>query len=96
MAVRFMREAWALLSRGAGDVICCEARVESVGAVLSFGAGGEKNWGVGAVLARAAEDRLRWDAWMVFIWVTGAILRGGAVFSCGAGGGGVTSEEVFS
>lgn len=94
--MRFMREAWVLLSRGAGDVICCKAEVESVGAVLSFGAGGEKNWGVGAVLATAAGDRLRWEAWMVFIWVTGAMLGGGAVFSCGAGGGEVTREKVFS
>lgn len=51
---------------------------------------------MGAVLPRAAADRLRWEAWMVFIWVTGAIVRGGAVFSCGAGGGEVTSEEVLS
>ena len=41
MAVRFMREAWVLLRRGAGDVICCKDGVESAGAVLSFGAGGE-------------------------------------------------------
>lgn len=94
--MRFMREAWVLLSRGAGDVICCKAGVESVGAVLSFGARGEKELGVGAALARAAGDRLRWEAWMVFIWVTGAMLRGGAVCSCGAGGGEVTSEGVFS
>lgn len=67
MAVRFMREAWVLLSRAAG---------ESVGAVLSFGAGGRKELGAGAALARAAGDRLRWEAWMVFIWVTGALLGG--------------------
>lgn len=53
-----MREAWVLLSRGVGDVSCCKAGVGSVGAVVSFGAAGEKNWGVGAVLARAAGDRL--------------------------------------
>lgn len=41
MAVRFMREAWVLLSRGVGDVICGMASGESVGMVLSFGAGGE-------------------------------------------------------
>lgn len=91
-----MREAWVLLSRGAGDVICCEAEVGSVGAVLSFGAGGGKNWGEGAGLERAAGVRLMWEAWMVFIWVTGAELKGGAVFSSGAGGGEVTREEVFS
>lgn len=85
-----------LLSRGAGDMTCCEARVESVEVVLSLGAGGEKNWVVGAVLARAAGDRLRWEAWMVFIWVTGAKLRGGAVLSCGTGGGEVTNEEVLN
>lgn len=90
-----MREAWVLLSRGVGDVSCCMAGVGSVGAIVSFGAGGEKNWGVGAVLARAAGDRLMWEAWMVFIWVIGATLGGGAVFSCGAGGGEVTREEVF-
>lgn len=39
--MRFMREAWVLLRRAAGDVICC--KVESVGAMLSFGAAGEKN-----------------------------------------------------
>lgn len=94
--MRFMREAWVLLSSGAGDVICCKAEVGSVMAVLSFGAGGEKNWGGGALLARAAGVKLRWEAWMVFIWVTGAILAGGAVFSCGAGGGAVTRDEVFS
>lgn len=97
VAVRFMREAWVLLSRAAGEVICCKVGVESAGAVLSFGAGGEKNWGVGAVLARAAGDRLRWEAWMVFMWVTGAVVRGGGtVFSCGTGGGEVTREDVFS
>lgn len=94
--MRFMREAWVLLSRGAGDVICCKAGVKSAGAVLNFGARGEKELGVGAALARDAGDRLRWEAWMVFIWVTGAMLRGGAVCSCGAGGGEVTSEGVFS
>lgn len=88
--MRFMREAWVLLSRGAGEVICCKAGVESVGTVLSFGAGGEENWRVGADLARAAGDRLRWEAWMVFIWVTVVVL------SCGAGGGEVTSEDIFS
>lgn len=36
-----MREAWVLLSRAAGDVTCCKAGLESVRAVLSFGAGGE-------------------------------------------------------
>lgn len=77
-------------------MICCKAEVGSVRAVLNFGAGGEKNWGIGAVLARAAGVKLRWEAWMVFIWVTGAILRGGAVLSCGAGGGEVTRDEVFS
>lgn len=91
-----MREAWVLLSRGVGDVICSKARVESVETVLSFGAGGEQNWGVGAVLARAAGDRLKWEAWMLFRWVTGATLRGGAVFSCGAGGGDIIIDEVFS
>lgn len=40
--MRFMREAWVLLSREAGDVNCCEAGVEPVGAVLSFDVGGEK------------------------------------------------------
>lgn len=39
--MRFMREAWVLLRRGAGDVICCKAGVAFVGTVLSFGAGGE-------------------------------------------------------
>ena len=94
--MRFMREAWVLLSRGVGEMICCEARVGPVGTVLSFGAGGEGNWNVGACLARAAGDRLRWEAWMVFIWVIVAALRGGAVFSCVGGGGDVTSVEVFS
>lgn len=94
--MRFMREAWVLLSSGAGDVICCKVGVEYVGAVLSFGAGGEKKLDVASVLARAAGDRLRWEAWMVFIWVTGTVLKGGAVFSCGAGGGEVTSEEILS
>lgn len=94
--MRFMREAWVLLSRAAGDVICCKAGLGSVGAVLSFGAGGKKELGVGAALARAAGDRLRWEAWMVFIWVTGALLGGRAVPSCGAGGGEVTGEGVIS
>lgn len=94
--MRFIREAWVLLSRGAGDMICCEAEVEPVGAVFSLDVGGEKKLGVCTVLARATGDRLRWEAWMVFIWVTGAILTEGAVFSCGAGGGEVTSEEIFS
>lgn len=62
-----MREAWVLLSRGVGDVICCKAGVGSVGTVLSFGTVGEENWDVGAVLARAAGERLRWEAWMVLI-----------------------------
>lgn len=92
--MRFMREAWVLLSRGAGEVM--NAGDESEGAVLSFGAGGGKKWGVGAVLARAAGVRLRWEAWIVFIWITGATLRGGAVFRCGTGGGEVTSEEVLT
>lgn len=47
-------------------------------------------------MARAAGDRFRWEAWMVLVWVTDAALREGAVFSCGAGGGEVTSEVVFS
>lgn len=93
--MRFMREAWVLLRRGAGDVICCKAGVESVETVLSFGAGGEQNWAVGAVLAKDAGDRLIWEAWMVFIWVTGAVLREGAEFGCGAGGGEVTSEDFI-
>lgn len=93
--MRFMREAWVLLSRAAGEVTCCEAGVETVGTVLSFGAGGE-NWKLGARSLRAAGDRLRWEAWMVFIWVIGAALRGGAVVRCGAGGGEVTSEEVLN
>lgn len=80
MAVRFMSEAWVLLRRGAGDVICSEAGVESEGAVLSFGAEGEENWGMAAVLARAAGDRFKWEAWMALTWV----------FSCGVGGGEVT------
>lgn len=91
-----MREAWVLLSSAAGDMTCCKAGLESVGAVLSFGAGGEKELGVGAALAKVAGDRLRWEAWMVFIWVTGAALRGEAVSSCGAGGGEFTSEGGFS
>lgn len=33
---------------------------------------------------------------MVFIWGTAAILKGGAVFSCGAGGGEVSTDKVFS
>lgn len=57
--MRFMREAWVLLSIGVGDVICSKAGVESFWTVLSFGAGGEKNWGVGAVRGRAAGDRLK-------------------------------------
>lgn len=85
-----------LLSRGAGERICSEASVEFVGTVLSFGGGGVENWNVGAALERAAGDRLMWEAWMVFIWVMVAALKGGAVFSCGAGGGDVTREEVFS
>lgn len=85
-----------LLSRGVGDITCCEAGVETVEIVLRLGAGGEQNWGVDVVLARAAGDTLRWEAWMVFIWVTGAELRSEAVLSCGIGGGDVTSEEVFS
>lgn len=67
MALRFMREAWVLLKRGAGDVTCCKVSVGTVGAVLSLGAGGEKNWGMGAVRPNAAGERLRWEAWMVFI-----------------------------
>lgn len=77
-------------------MICCMAGVESVETMLSRGAGGEQNLGVGAFLARTAEDRLRWEAWMVFIWGTGALLAGGAVLSSGTGGGEVTSVEVFS
>lgn len=85
-----------LLSRGAGDIISGKATVESVETVLRLGAEGVQNWGVDVVLAKAAGDTLRWEAWMVFIWVTGAKLKGGAVLSCGTGGGEVTSEEVFS
>jgi len=91
-----MRDAWVLLSSGAGDVICCKVGVESKGTVLSFGAGGEQNGGVGAGLAKAAGERFRWEAWMVLIWLAGAALRAGAVFSCGAGGREVTREEVLS
>lgn len=32
-----------LLSRGVGELTCWESKVESTGAVLSFGAGGEEN-----------------------------------------------------
>lgn len=92
VAVRFIREAWVLLRRGVGDVICCKAGVESV---LSFGAGGEQNWGVGAVLVRDAGDRSMWEAWMVLIWVSGDVVTEGAEFSCGAGGGEVTSEDFI-
>lgn len=56
-----------LLSCGVGDVICSKVEVESVGTVLSFGAGGELNWGLGAVLLRAAGDRFKWEAWMVLV-----------------------------
>lgn len=95
MAERFMREAWVLLRRVAGDVICCKAGVVSIGTVLNFGAEGEQNWGVGGVvLERAAGERLRWEAWMV--WVTGAVLREGAALSCGTGGGEVTREDVLN
>lgn len=90
-----MREAWVLLRRTVGDVIC-KSGAESAGAVLSLGAGGEKKVGAGAVLARAAGERLRWEAWMVFIWVAGAIVSGGAVISCGAGGGEVIGVDVLS
>ena len=61
-----MREAWVLLRKGAGEV----TEDRSVKAALNFGAKAEKNCGVGGVLARAAGVRLRWEAWMVFIWVT--------------------------
>lgn len=40
MAVRFIREAWVLLSSGAGDVICCKVELGPVRAALSFGAEG--------------------------------------------------------
>lgn len=50
---------------------------------------------MGAVLAKDAGDRLIWEAWMVFIWVTGAVLREVAEFSFGAGGGKVTSEDFI-
>lgn len=77
--MRFMREAWALLSRGAGDIVSGKDGVRFVGTALSFGGGGEQNWGAGAVLARAAGDRLRWEAWMVLMCVTEAVLREAAV-----------------
>lgn len=55
--MRFMREAWVLLSRAAGDVICCVADADSVAAELSFSAVGEKE--LRAALLRAVALRLR-------------------------------------
>lgn len=94
--MRFTREAWALLSRPAGDVIDGDTRVESGAAVLSLGAAGGKELAVGAALERAAGDKLKCEAWMVFIWLTAVILGGGTVCSLGAGGGEVTSGGDFS
>lgn len=96
MAVRFTREAWVLLSRPAGDVIGGDTRVESGGAVLSLGAAGGKELAVGAPLERAAGDKLKCEAWMVFIWLTAVMLGGGTVCSLGAGGGEVTSGGDLS
>lgn len=55
-------------------MICFKAGFSSAGAVLRFGDGGVKEFGVGGGLATAAGDRLRWEAWMVFIWDTRATL----------------------
>lgn len=55
--VRFMREAWVLLSWAAGDVICCEDGVDRMGAALSFGARGVREFAVGPALAVGDRQR---------------------------------------
>lgn len=55
--MRFMREAWVLLSSVAGDVTCWVADADSVAAELSFGAVGGKE--LRAALLRAVGLRLR-------------------------------------
>ena len=57
VGVRFMREAWVLLSSVAGDVTCWVADADSVAAELSFGAVGGKE--LRAALLRAVGLRLR-------------------------------------
>lgn len=61
--MRFMREAWVLLSWTAGDVICCEDGVDCVGAALSLGAREVREFAVGPALATG--DRPRWAVWRV-------------------------------
>lgn len=75
MEVRFMREAWVLLSIAAGDVTSWRAEGDSVGATLNFGTGGEKACGADAVLDKFSGDRLRWEAWMVLTRDAGVELR---------------------
>lgn len=59
--MRFMREAWVLLSCAAGDVMCCDR----AGSALSFNAGGVEELAVGPALA--AGDRERWAVWRLLI-----------------------------
>lgn len=87
--MRFMREAWVLLSWTAGDVICWDDGVDRAGGALIFGAGGGKEFVGGA--ATDAGDRQRWEEWSGLIWLEGAALP-----SSGGGGGDVTSEAVWS
>lgn len=50
---------------------------------------------MGAVLARAAGERFRWEAWTVLVRLPGGAPSAGGVWNCGAGGGDVTMEEVL-
>lgn len=62
-----MSDAWVLLRRAAGDVTCCRLSAGPGGAEPSLGAGGERNCAAGEVLFRAAGDKFRCEAWIVFI-----------------------------
>lgn len=94
--MRFMREAWVLLSWTVGDVICRKDGVECAGGALIFGAGGVKEVAVGPALATAAGDRQRWEEWRVLICSEGPTLCGAALPISGGGGGEVTGVAFFS
>lgn len=87
--MRFMREAWVLLSCAAGDAMCCEDGVDCAGAALGFNGGGVAELMVGPALATG--DRERW-----VVWRLKGDTGGAAPPICGGGGGDVTNGAFFS
>lgn len=72
MAARFIRDEWTV-----GNTACGGG-----------GVGSRVNKAtVGGALDKANGDRLKWEAWMVFVWMVGATLGAGAIWSLGGGGG---------